>query len=161
MLAKDVRKYIIVPTLQITGLHSDSAEILIYGTGYVETGYDYLVQMGNPKNGGIGFWQDEPSDFNDIVTWLKNGFNKTMMDRVLSACYYTIMPSDPMALASNLKLAVMFCRLHYYRVKQALPEPTDAAGMAQYHKKWYNSSLGAADVDKNTEIFQKIVNGEL
>lgn len=160
-IAKDARKYIINPALINAGLHSDAAEIIVYGTGHVETGWNYLVQMGNPKNGGKGPYQEEDSDYKDVSIWLKNGFNKTMLDRVLTTCYYDVLPSDPLILVSNLKLATLICRIHYHRIKQSLPDAEDARGMAEYHKKYYNSAQGAADVERNTDVFQKIINGEL
>ena len=35
------------------------------------------------------------------------------------------------------------CRVHYYRVSEALPEENDIEGMARYWKKYYNTPLGA------------------
>jgi hypothetical protein len=160
MLTKDVRQYIIAPTLKEIGMWSDSDEILVYGTGYVETGYDYLVQIRNPKNGGLGPFQDEPSDYNDICTWLKNGFCKDLLDKVLAACWFDKLPADPTVLISNLKLATIFCRLHYHRIKAPIPNATDAKGMAEYHCRYYNSG-GKADVGKNTTVFQRIINAEI
>lgn len=159
--SKDFRKFVIIPTLQDTGTYCQASEILVYGTGHVETNYDYLMQLGTPKNGGISLFQEEPSDFFDVSQYLINGFNKGMLERVLSACGISSLPKDPMCLIYNLRLAVMYCRLHYWRIKYPLPDASNAAGMAQYHKVHYNSSLGAADVDKNTEIFQRIINGDL
>lgn len=161
MLAKDVRKYIITPTLIQTDTWSESAEILVYGTGFCETNYNYLMQIGTPKNGGIGLFQEEPSDAKDICIWLKNGFNKGMLEKVLKACNIIELPTDFTCLTWNLRLAVMFCRLHYWRIKRPLPAPDDASGMSEYHKRYYNSMQGAADAVKNAEIFQKIIEGEL
>jgi len=160
MLAKQIRQYIIRPTLQATGLWSEEAELLVYGTGWVETAYEYVVQMGNPKNGGLGFFQDEPTDYRDIVVWLKNGFNKGMIDKVLTSCAMTSLPDDPTILMSNIKLALLFCRIHYHRIREPLPALKDAKGMAEYHFKHYNSG-GKADVVKNTTIFTRIINEEL
>jgi len=162
MLANEIRKYVIVPTLQIANLWSPSAEILVYGTGMVETNYDHLMQFGAPKDGGYGFWQEEPSDYDDLKKWLRmQSEARPYLTNTLTACYYESMPVDMMVFASNLKFACLICRLHYYRVNQPLPKSNDAAGFANYHKEFYNSMLGKADVDKNTEVFQKIIDGKL
>jgi len=160
LLARQIRQYIIKPVLELTNLYSPSYDILVYGTGWVESGYEAIVQAGNPKNGGLGFFQDEPSDYKDIGIWLKNGFNKDMLSKVLAACNYDVWPMDPMVLMSDIKLATLCCRIHYHRIKQSIPAATDAKGMAEYHKQYYNSG-GKADVDKNTIVFQRIINNEL
>ena len=161
MQPKEIRAEIIKPTLQSAQLWSQSAEILVYGTGYVESKYIYEEQIGQPINGGIGYWQDEPSDYEDLCNWLNYYQNELLLDRVLSAAGCDKLPSDIKALESNIKLALLICRLHYYRVKAALPDASDAHGMAQYHKTWYNSALGAANVDKNAIVFQQIIDGQL
>jgi hypothetical protein len=164
MQAKDIHKLIITPTLQIAGLYSESADILIYGTGWVESEYFYKEQIGHPKNGGLGYWQDEPSDYKDIISWLNKPVNRSLLDRILSSCYYTVLPSDPRVLISNIKYACLICRLHYHRAElnhHELPDSKDAKALAIYHKRWYNSSLGAADIDKNTIVFQRIIDNEL
>lgn len=161
MLSKDIRKYVIVPTLQAIDMWSPSAEILVYGTGMVETGYQYLVQIGNPYNGGNGFFQEEESDFNDLYQWIINGFNKGLAAKILSICGYSALPKDVKCVITDMRFAVICCRLHYWRIKKAIPAANDARGFSEYHKAWYNSSLGAANVDKNTEIFTRIINEEL
>lgn len=161
MIPKEIRSQIIKPTLKAAQLWSESAEILVYGTGYVESNYIYEEQIGHPANGGIGYWQDEPSDYQDLCKWLNYYQNDILLDRVLNAAECDKLPSDIKVLESNIKLALLICRLHYYRVKQALPAANSAHDMAQYHKTWYNSSLGAANVDKNTKVFQRIIDGEL
>lgn len=157
MLGKEIRQHIIAPVLQVVNMWSPSAEILVYGTGMVESNYNHLVQIGNPKNGGLGFWQLETSDFTDICLYLRNNFNKGLIDRVLAACYYITMPVDPSVLIHNIKLSCLFCRIHYWRVKEPLPKADDFQGLAAYHKRYYNSSLGDADVVKNTEVFKVLV----
>lgn len=162
MQARDIRQHIIIPTLKIVDLWSPAAEILVYGTGFIESNYYYTVQIGNVKNGGLGYWQMEPSDFKDICVYLRNNFNKGLLDRVLAACYYTILPTDPKSLISNIKLAMLFCRVHYWRIKAPLPAPTDAFALAEYHYKYYNGDgLGKTHPDKNTIVFQQIIDGNL
>lgn len=164
-LAKEIRKFIIKPVLEVTNLWTPAAEILVYGTGHVESGYSQLFQCEEPKNGGIGYFQDEVADYADLCRWLRIGdflSNKSsLLANVLSALYYEVMPGDYMLLASNIKFAAIVCRLHYYRVSDPLPPANDAFALANYHKIHYNSVLGKADVAKNTDIFQKIIDGHL
>lgn len=160
MLTKDIRQYIIAPTLKEIDLWSESSEILIYGTGFVETAYQYLMQIGTPKNGGISFWQIEPSDYLDACAYLKNA-NIHLLQRILTISNCNALPANPMALVWNMKLAVIFCRVHYLRRPEPLPNADNASGFAQLHKKAYNSAMGAANVDKNTSVFQEIIDGRL
>lgn len=161
MLAKQVREYIIAPSLRVANLWSEAAEILVYGTGMVESNYEYICQIGNPSDGGLGCWQMEPSDFKDLCKWLDLFPQKNIKNNILSCCYYMSMPIDPGVLMSNLKLAALLCRAHYYRCPEELPSASDAKGMADFHKAYYNTSCGAADAAKNTEIFQGIIDGKL
>ena len=161
MLSTDILRYIIRPTLKVAELWSPSAEILIYGTGLVESNYNYLMQIGAPQNGGIGFFQIQPSDYFDMCKWLKlcntAVNNKRLHNTIISSCYYEALPLDEMVLASNIKFAVLMCRVHYLRIKKPLPEPDDVAGLSMYHKVYYNSLLGKADAVKNEQIFRKAI----
>jgi hypothetical protein len=160
-LAKSIRSYIIKPALQVSNLHSQAAEILVYGTGMVESEYQYICQIGYPADGGLGYFQMEPSDFKDLCKWLNAFPQQQVKNNILSCCYYTSMPIDPAVLMSNIKLAALLCRAHYLRIPERLPSANDAHGMAVYHKKYYNSMLGDADVGKNTEVFQEVIDGKL
>lgn len=157
MLSSDIREYIVRPSLQAISLWSESAEILVYGTGMVETGYNYLMQIGTPENGGLGFWQMEKSDYEDIYTYLRHPSNSRLFNTITSAAYYASFPMDPSVLVHNLRFSAIMCRLHYYRIPEALPDAKDAQGMAEYHKIYYNSSLGLSDVSKSTSIFQEAI----
>lgn len=160
-LSKQIREYIIAPALRVANLWSESAEILVYGTGMVESQYEYICQIGNPADGGMGYWQQEPSDFKDVCKWLDALGQKQLKNNILSCCYYLSMPIDPAVLMRNTKLAALLCRAHYLRFPAMLPLPSDAAGFANYHKEYYNTSLGAADASKNTEVFQEIIDGKI
>jgi hypothetical protein len=160
MLAKEIREHIIIPTLKVANLWSPSAEILVYGTGMVETGYEHIVQNGAPADGGYGFFQEEPSDYEDMRKWLRvSGDARPLLSNILTTCYYECMPVDMFVFCANIKFATLICRMHYYRINHPLPKANDAKGMAQYHKTYYNSALGAANVEKNTEVFQRIIDG--
>lgn len=158
MLANDIRIQIIRPALQSIGLWSASAEVLIYGTGMVESGYNHLVQIGSPQGGGLGFFQMEKSDYEDIYAFLRHPKNVRLYNSVISCCYYCAFPMDSSVLVHNIKFAAVMCRLHYLRTSQAIPELADGGeAFAEYHKVYYNSLDGAASVTTNTKIFQGII----
>lgn len=162
MLAREIRQYIQEPVLAHAGWNDDSSKILIYGTGMIETGYQAIMQRGIPKNGGIGFYQEQPSDYADLTLWLKNGFNRAMLDRVLSVCNYVSLPPDVLCVAFNIAYATLICRMHYHRIREPLPKANDAQNLAQYHYKYYNGNgEGKTDVSKNTIVFERILNNEI
>ena len=161
MLRDEIRTHIIRPTLQVANLWSECAEILVYGTGIVESNYQHIIQIGNPAGGALGFFQMEAATFKDHCKWLDLFPQKNVKNNILAACYYVSMPIDPFVLISNIKFAALLCRAHYLRVPKPLPPANDAAALSQYHKKYYNTALGKADPESNAKIFQEIIDGKL
>lgn len=158
MFPNQIRQSIIRPALEVCSMWSESAEVLVFGTGMVETGYQYITQIGEPRNGGLGFWQMEPSDYKDLLTWFRRNTESKLLERILDACYYISTPVDPNVLAHNIKYACLMCRSHYLRIREPIPDAQDAQALAKYHVKYYNGNgLGKADVQKNTKIFQGII----
>lgn len=157
MLIDEIRKYIIKPVLTITGLGSESAEVLLAGTIMVETNCEYLMQINSPKNGGYGLYQIEEIAHKDIKIYLTNRMNKNMLDRVLSASFMEILPNDNDPLIYNIRYATLIARLIYYRDKHSLPLANDAKGMSEYHKIVFNTKKGKADQTHNAAIFQKVI----
>lgn len=161
MLTLELKEHIIAPALAKAGWPDKSSLLIVYGTGYVESHYQAVMQYGTPKDGGIGFFQMQPSTYEDICKWFKNGFTKPMLKRILDVCAYTSLPTDPIHLAYNTAFGALMCRVHYHRFKEKLPNPLDANAYANYHKKYYNSFLGKANVEKNTDVFRRIIDGEI
>ena len=58
-------------------------------------------------------------------------------------------------LKGNLYYAVAMCRIHYYRVSEALPN--DLEGMARYWKKYYNTELGKGTVEEFIHNYEQAV----
>ncbi len=156
-----MQKYIIKPALEVVGLWSKSAEILLTGTMLVESDGCHLKQINATLIGGQGLYQIEPTTHRDIKKWLNNYINKTLLDKILSACYISILPTDDEVLVYNLRYGSLMARLVYYRHPKPLPAENDALAMAQYHKLVYNTPLGKADVEKNTFVFQRVIDGEI
>lgn len=145
------RDYVIRPTLADIDLGGLAAERLLLGTALTESGLIYLHQLG--AGPALGLYQCEPATFHDI--WANFLAGRTPLEghvRELS-----VAPEDPMQLVTNLSLATAICRVHYFRAPAPLPDQRDAAGMAAYHKKWYNTVGGATDPTVSVANFQRAI----
>lgn len=151
-LRKEILKYIIKPTIKEIELDKPNAAALVHGTFMVESNYDHIIQIGAPKLGGFGFGQCENYTYLDHVTWIKNGFNKGLHERILKACNLRELPKDVSALQWHLKLAVCICRVDYWRVKAPIPDTAEK--LSWFHKTHYNSMKGKADPIVNIPMFQ-------
>lgn len=127
----------------------EDAVNLVLGTCMVESDLSFLKQVQGPA---LGIAQMEPATFDDCVqNWL-NG--KPSLKRVIETRTGTRWNSSE--LVWNLQLALVMCRIKYLRAPGSIP--SDAAGMAQYHKSVYNTSGGKADAKRNTPVFQQAIN---
>jgi len=156
MIISQFRDFVLRPTLEMIGLYSKSAEVLLLGTGLVESNFIYIKQIGTIRNGGFGFFQCENATYLDTLRYLK--VNKKLGDRITAACNIDYFPPTVEPLIWNMRLATCICRADYFQVPKALPEPTDAMGFANYHKKYYNGN-GKTDTTKSVVLFQKIIDG--
>ena len=102
----------------------------------------YLKQMGGPA---LGICQMEPATHDDI--W--DNFLEYRQE--LSQMLYEINTCEIDELVWNLKYAIAMCRVHYYRVPEALPD--DLIGLSDYAKKYYNTELGKATAEKYLDAY--------
>jgi hypothetical protein len=144
-LAK-VLKDILTPV----GLYSDSVLVLETGTCKIESNLGtYLYQIGGPA---LGPYQMEPDTHDDIwINFLK--YQPKYSDYVKTIA----VNQNPNQLITNLTYSTLMCRFHYLRVKEPLPAANDAQGMANYHKKYYNTNMGKTDVNQSVIEFQTII----
>lgn len=133
--AKQLREHVVRPVLKQLDLWSESAENLILGTAAQESHMgSYIVQVKGPA---LGIYQMEPNTFNDIWT------NYLEYKRVLVNKLEHFSKWDtPTEMVGNLYYATAMCRIHYLRVREALPNYYDVSGMAKYWKKYYNTVKG-------------------
>jgi hypothetical protein len=123
-------------TLNEIKLHNIHAVNLINGTAAQESAYGhYIRQLGSGP--ALGIFQMEPNTFMDIVHNYLD-YRPQLKRDVMNVC--NVKDLTPTALMYNLKLAVVFCRLHYLRVPEPLPTTID--GYARYWKQHYNTILG-------------------
>jgi hypothetical protein len=152
---RQLRDYVVAPTLRRLALWSESAERLVMGTAALESdGFRYLRQLGSGP--ALGLWQCEPATHNDIhANFLK--FKPDLRAKVMMLTADGLPLVDQ--LVGNLFYACAICRVHYYRFPDKLPAADDVAGMAVLHKRRYNSSLGATKPGQFEERFRQVLGG--
>jgi hypothetical protein len=149
-------RHIIRPTFRYIELWSPSAEVIVLGTGLVESKLRYVDQIDKANKPGpaYGLWQCEQpthNDYWDSFLRFQNGLREKCS--ALVSRRNALFPSVD-ELVFNLAYAAAMCRVHYRRVPDALPARDDAAGMAAYWKRYYNSPLGKGSVQKALPHFE-------
>ena len=145
---RQLNEYIVTPTLQELTLYSDSARNLILGTCAQESAMGtYIHQINGPA---LGIYQCEPDTFKDI--WINFLSHRGNIIRKLEQ--FTSLDGSSQ-LIHNLKYATAICRIHYLRVKEALPDADDVEGLANYYKKYYNTLAGKGTVDQFIDNYYK------
>jgi hypothetical protein len=149
--------YIVRPALERIGLWSQAGEILVLGTGLVESRYDFLDQLTDGAGPAYGYWQMERLTHDDLWDTYLPGQPAALRNALqdLSGERSGLPPVT--TLHWNLLYAAAMCRVRYKRVSEELPAPTDAAGMAAYWKRWYNTPLGAGVESEAVEFFKQVV----
>ena len=114
---KEEWRRLITETLKETGLYSDNARDLIMGTFAQESNFKYTRQIGGGP--ALGYGQMEPATFNDIVVnFLRH--KPELMGKVMKVS--GVVTLEPEMLVDNKKLMICMARIHYLRVKEALPQ---------------------------------------
>ncbi|MDG3034195.1 hypothetical protein P7245_22470 [Vibrio parahaemolyticus] len=157
---KQLLENVVRPVLKKAGLHSIEAEQQLMGTMAVESGGEYIVQIGS----GIarGLFQCEPATHKDIY---KNYLVYREKYMEVATGFLTCIELDMMqatdgdsnamdeffdfvadnSLIGNLLYQVAICRIHYLRVSDPLPKAGDIQAMAAYWKEHYNTGGGKGD----------------
>ena len=110
-------------------MYSLEAENLIFGTGLIESNYDYLKQW----NSGVArsWWQIEPGmtgAMDTIVNYLayrKSLLGKCAVAAKVTPFYFSIDVKEEEVrdiLETNIAYALIMCRLKYRRVPKKLPK---------------------------------------
>lgn len=145
---------IIRPVLAKMGGSNLAAEELLLGTAVQESlNFKYRRQMGNGP--ARSYYQMEPATHDDIwQNYLK--YNAKRAELVASFL------SSPTAnkhdeLETNDEYATAMARVHYMRVKEALPKQGDIQAQANYWKQYYNTPLGKGKPAEYIEKWQLYV----
>lgn len=141
-------------------MYSEEAENLVFGTGLIESNYDYLRQWNN----GVArsWWQIEPGMTgakDTLENYLKYRqrlmWNCVDIAQVPSTAFLPTAKEEDIAelLEYNIAYAIIMCRLKYRRVPKAIPSSVE--GMAKYWKDHYNTRLGKGKASEFIEKYNK------
>ncbi|WP_271833536.1 hypothetical protein [Commensalibacter communis] len=158
-----LKNEIVQPALEYLGLGGARAINQVTGTFLAEGyagGFTYLKQLG--KGPAVGAMQMEPFTYNDIwknflLTPKRNHLANLLKNIAGTFNADSAGIPKPNTLTGDVFFAAAMCRIFYLRVPTALPLANDASGMAQYHKKYYNTSLGKAVWQENVDRFQQAI----
>jgi hypothetical protein len=147
---------VIRPALQRCALWSPAAEVLVFGTGLVESEYRYLDQTTPGPGPAYGFWQMEEPTHDDL--WVSYLSRKTdLSDSLIRMAGFGHVTKPPViALHGNLFYAAAMCRVRYLPARPALPAASDALGMAEYWLKYYNRG-GKGTIERALPYFRQAV----
>ena len=146
---KEQLRDLIERTLKEVDLYSEDAVNLLMGTAAQESHLGtYIRQINGPA---LGIFQMEPNTFKDIkVNFLHGKYDLQSKIRIqMNGEQYAY------ELEWNLKLAIIYCRLHYLRKPGTLPSTIE--GMAAYWKQHYNTYLGAGTEEQFIANYKKYV----
>lgn len=153
-----LREYVIRPAIVRVGMWSQAAENLVFGTGLAESRYEYLDQTTPGPGPAYGFWQMEEATHTDLWENFLLYQPHALIDTILTMAGHGSKKIPPVTtLHGNLFYAAVMCRVHYKRIKAALPAADDAQGLAEYWKKFYNTPLGAGVVARVLPLFTQAV----
>ncbi len=146
------RKEIVTPVLSELQLYSKVAEELLVFTCAVESdGGTYVHQVNGPA---LGIYQCEPATHNDL--WRNYIINRNNYISILALNFGIHIIPDESKLITDLRYATAICRLHYERVKAALPaSEEDVNSLWEYYKQYYNTPAGAATKTKSIAAYKK------
>jgi hypothetical protein len=151
---KQFSRYIIKPALQAIDLYSEAAAELLLGTAIQESRLTYLKQIGGGP--ALGVFQMEPATHDDIWDNFLEFRPKLASKAADFLTDHTIGGrSDAESMIWNLYYAAAMCRVHYYRVSEALPEAGDISRQAEYWKAHYNTIKGAGTEQEYIENWHK------
>lgn len=138
------RLYVVRPALQRINLWSLAAENLVLGTGLIESGLNYVDQVGATESPGpaYGLFQMERATYEDIWENFLPG-RPLLAAKLKSMAGFDELARPPVEeLWGNNTFAAAMCRVHYLRVPAPLPSAIDADALAKYWKQFYNTPKG-------------------
>lgn len=110
----------------------------------------YRKQIGGGP--ALGIYQMEPATFDDIVENYLS-FNPSLKSKIMEASGVRELKAGD--LVNNDKLSTCMARVHYLRVKEAIPSSLE--GQARYWKKYYNTPLGAGTEEEYKSNYKNLV----
>lgn len=154
MIKTDDLKYFVVrPALESIGMWSLSAENLVLGTIAQESHMGFWLK----QNKGIAFGvcQMESATYDDIWTRYLT-LKPKIKQKVMRSCNFKEEPV-PETMISDLKFAVIMCRLKYWMTPAELPHEDDLQSLAEYWKEYYNTPLGKGSVEEFVQNYKRFI----
>ena len=154
-----------------TDYYANRVAKLLFGTAAQESNLTWERQR-TPRwegaIGGFGKWQVEPGSVAASLEYLRRrpdvlarATQWLFADPNAPLTWPNLIPMDAilwaMRLDDNDNIGVLFSRLHYFRVPDAIPE--SITDQADYWKRWYNTSAGkgtTAEYQKNFDLFWRL-----
>lgn len=148
-----LRIEVIRPVLMTLNLYNENAEELMMGTAAQESGLGtYIRQIEGPAR---GIFQCELKTYDSI--WNKYiGNNRAMQLKVLPLIGITTKPPFH-RLMTDMNLAAVICRLHYWDIKIPLPSKLDIHAMGKYWDDYYNRNPVKGTVDEFIKNYDRYV----
>lgn len=136
---KQLKEYVIEPSLDKIELNSPAAVNLLLGTAAVESNMgEYIHQVGGGP--ALSIYQIEPKTHESILKDFLQ-YKPNLEAMVIKLKIPSL--SDDENLLGNLFYATAIARIKYYWCPKALPDADDVEGLARYWRNVYNSPLGA------------------
>lgn len=146
-------------------VYAEAVASLLLGTGATESGFTQRRQRNYSmaeNSGAWGLWQTEEGSVQDNINRLKRD------DLLRKNCSLFLLGHEDMSGILNTsshcllrmiyswdRLAILMCRLHYFKFKA--PIPKDLQGQAEYYKIYYNTMLGKGSSEKYLKDFKRYV----
>lgn len=151
--SKQFKEHILMPSLSMIKYYSEDAEELLMFTCAAESnGGQYLKQIKGPA---CGVFQMEPATHDDI--WRNYIQHRAALTYPLGYNLGINQIPLPERMIYDLTYATIMARIHYLRVKEALPDRNDVEAIWAYYKKYYNTPLGKATKVKTIDKYYKFV----
>ena len=145
---------VIIPTMRALDLWSPRGNELVLLTGWVESRYKYIRQVGGGP--ARSFWQVEPvTMFDTYENYLF--YRKDLKEKVDSLIGGNHAGIDlERQLTVNMAFGAAMCRLKYRRSSMPLPIVGDTQGQAHIWKKVYNTAQGAGTEEKFIKLADEL-----
>lgn len=151
--AGQLREFVVRPALKRINLWSPAAENLVLGTCLHESHARYLDQLTPGPGPAYGLWQMERATYEDLWRNFIPGDSYLRLNLLEMAGFDSEEHPPVQEMHGNLFYAAAMCRVHYRRVREALPVATDAQALAEYWKRYYNTALGKGTVAQALPAF--------
>lgn len=143
-----LREYVIRPVLKPMDLYSTSAEnLLVMIAAHESKMGTYLRQLGGGP--ACGIYQMEVNTAMDVWTYIRRRADWTYE-------YMVDLEGDvPLrdSLTWNIGYQTALARIHLLRFEEPIPPAEDLQGLAEYAKKYWNTSAGKATPEDYLEAY--------